>query len=73
MKIIGLTQQEQDNIFRMLALILWIGNISFVEDENGNAAIRDDSVTNFAAYLLDVNPEILKKLSLKELLKLVMG
>ena len=60
MKIIGLTQQEQDNIFRMLALILWIGNISFVEDENGNAAIRDDSVTNFAAYLLDVNPEILK-------------
>ncbi|KAG8203154.1 MYO5, partial [Candida africana] len=61
MKIIGLTQQEQDNIFRMLALILWIGNISFVEDENGNAAIRDDSVTNFAAYLLDVNPEILKK------------
>ena len=65
MKIIGLTQQEQDNIFRMLALILWIGNISFVEDENGNAAIRDDSVTNFAAYLLDVNPEILKKLSLK--------
>ncbi|KAI5965555.1 MYO1 [Candida pseudojiufengensis] len=61
MNIIGLTQPEQDNIFRMLASILWIGNISFVEDESGNAAIRDDSVTNFVAYLLDVNPEILKK------------
>ena len=61
MKIIGLTQQEQDNIFRMLAVILWIGNISFIEDENGNATIRDDSVTNFVAYLLDVNSEILKK------------
>ncbi|CAK9441219.1 uncharacterized protein LODBEIA_P50880 [Lodderomyces beijingensis] len=61
MNTIGLTQTEQDNIFRMLATILWIGNISFVEDESGNAAIRDESVTNFVAYLLDVNPEILKK------------
>ncbi|KAK6463631.1 myosin-5 isoform [Scheffersomyces coipomensis] len=61
MKIIGLAQQEQDNIFRMLASILWIGNISFVEDESGNAAIRDDSVTQFVAYLLDVDPELLKK------------
>ncbi|KAK6199402.1 myosin-5 isoform [Scheffersomyces amazonensis] len=61
MKIIGLTQQEQDNIFRMLASILWIGNISFVEDESGNAAIRDETVTQFVAYLLDVNSEILKK------------
>lgn len=60
MQIIGLTQDEQDNIFRVLALILWIGNISFVEDENGNAIPRDDSVTNFVAYLLNVEPEILK-------------
>lgn len=61
MQVIGLTQEEQDNIFRMLALILWIGNISFQEDENGNAAIRDESVTTFVAYLLEVNPEVLKK------------
>ncbi|GEQ70372.1 hypothetical protein JCM33374_g4049 [Metschnikowia sp. JCM 33374] len=61
MNIIGLAQAEQDNIFRMLAAILWIGNISFIEDENGNAAIRDEGVTNFVAYLLEVNAEILKK------------
>lgn len=61
MQVIGLTQPEQDNIFRMLATILWIGNISFVEDESGNATIRDEGVTNFVAYLLEVNPEILKK------------
>lgn len=61
MQIIGLSQDEQDQIFRMLASILWVGNISFVEDENGNAAIRDESVTNFVAYLLGVNTEILKK------------
>ncbi|OBA21426.1 putative myosin [Metschnikowia bicuspidata var. bicuspidata NRRL YB-4993] len=61
MNVIGLAQVEQDNIFRMLAAILWIGNISFVEDESGNAAIRDEGVTNFVAYLLEVNAEILKK------------
>jgi len=61
MDVIGVTQPEQDNIFRMLATILWVGNISFVEDESGNAAIRDEGVTNFVAYLLEVNPEILKK------------
>lgn len=61
MKVIGLLQPEQDSIFRMLATILWIGNISFVEDESGNAAIRDEGVTNFVAYLLEVDAEILKK------------
>lgn len=61
MKIIGLSKDEQDNIFKMLALILWIGNVSFVENEEGNAAIRDESVTNFVSYLLDVEPAILAK------------
>lgn len=60
MQTIGLSQVEQDNIFRMLASILWIGNISFVEDESGNATIRDTGVTNFVAYLLEVSPEILQ-------------
>ncbi|WPH02692.1 Hypothetical protein R9X50_00555800 [Acrodontium crateriforme] len=54
MKVIGLTEAEQDEIFRMLAAILWIGNISFGEDDQGNAAIRDQSVVDFVAYLLEV-------------------
>ncbi|KAE9979816.1 hypothetical protein EG328_000664 [Venturia inaequalis] len=54
MKVIGLTQAEQDDIFRMLAGILWIGNVSFVENEEGNAAIADQSVVDFVAYLLEV-------------------
>lgn len=61
MQIIGLSKPEQDNIFKMLALILWIGNVSFAEDELGNAIIRDESVTNFVSYLLDVEPSILAK------------
>ena len=61
MKIIGLSQDEQDNIFRMLALILWLGNITFREDDNGNAAISDQSVVDFAAYLLEVESVHLNK------------
>ncbi|KAL8704549.1 MAG: hypothetical protein Q9201_002284 [Fulgogasparrea decipioides] len=55
MKIIGLSQDEQDNIFRMLAAVLWLGNISFGEDDSGNGAITDQSVVDFVAYLLEVD------------------
>jgi myosin-1 len=41
MRVIGLTQQEQDEIFRMLAIILWLGNVQFVENDGGYAQISD--------------------------------
>lgn len=56
MKTIGLSQAEQDEIFRMLAAILWTGNIQFVEDKDGYAAVSDQSVVDFLAYLLEVEP-----------------
>ncbi|KAK3341322.1 P-loop containing nucleoside triphosphate hydrolase protein [Lasiosphaeria hispida] len=56
MKIIGLSQAEQDNIFRMLSAILWTGNLVFREDESGYAAVSDQSIVDFLAYLLEVNP-----------------
>ncbi|CAI1558951.1 hypothetical protein SEUBUCD646_0K00970 [Saccharomyces eubayanus] len=61
MRTIGLVQEEQDQIFRMLAAILWIGNISFIENEEGNAQVRDTSVTDFVAYLLQVDASLLIK------------
>ncbi|KAG7806260.1 hypothetical protein KL921_004988 [Ogataea angusta] len=61
MTTIGLTQEEQDQVFRVLAAILWIGNITFVEDAEGNAQVRDTGVTDFVAYLLQVSPEVLVK------------
>jgi myosin-1 len=41
MDIIGLRKDEKDEIFKMLSIILWLGNIVFVEDDGGNAAISD--------------------------------
>jgi myosin-1 len=61
MDVIGLSRAEQDDIFRLLAAILWVGNIGFVENEEGNAVIADASVTAFAAYLLEVEEAHLTK------------
>ncbi|KAL7620512.1 class II myosin [Parahypoxylon ruwenzoriense] len=61
MKIIGLSQGEQDEVFRMLAAVLWAGNIHFVEGDDGYAAVADQSVVDFLAYLLEVSPTALIK------------
>ncbi|CCH40511.1 Myosin-1 [Wickerhamomyces ciferrii] len=61
MQTIGVTQDEQDQIFRILAAILWIGNITFMENDEGNSQVKDTSVTDFVAYLLQVDSEILIK------------
>ncbi|KAL0142345.1 P-loop containing nucleoside triphosphate hydrolase protein [Mucor lusitanicus] len=61
MGVIGLQKHEQDEIFKMLAIILWLGNIVFVEDDSGNAAISDGDVANFIAYLMEVDGESLSK------------
>ncbi|KAH9906218.1 P-loop containing nucleoside triphosphate hydrolase protein [Xylariomycetidae sp. FL2044] len=61
MNIIGLSQAEQDEVFRMLAAILWTGNIHFVEGDDGYAAVADQSVVDFLAYLLEVTPAALIK------------
>lgn len=61
MEIIGLQEAEQDQILRLLASILWIGNVDFVENDQEQASIRDLSVPNFIAYLLDVDAEALEK------------
>ncbi|KAJ5528231.1 Myosin-1 [Penicillium frequentans] len=55
MQMIGMSEAEQDNVFRMLSAILWIGNVQFSEDDSGNASITDQSVVDFVAYLMEVD------------------
>lgn len=56
MSIIGLSQAEQDEIFRMLAAILWTGNVTFRENQEGYAEAEDQGTIDFLAYLLEVEP-----------------
>ncbi|KAF2723281.1 myosin IC heavy chain [Polychaeton citri CBS 116435] len=73
MQVIGMTQAEQDDIFRMLACILWIGNMTFVEDEQGNAQIHDQSVVDFVAYLLEVDAAHVNKAMTQRILETSRG
>lgn len=61
METIGLSLDDKNNIFRMLSIILWLGNVQFQEDQDGNAVIFDNSVTRFIAYLMDVDVESVNK------------
>ncbi|PWN91742.1 putative myosin I [Acaromyces ingoldii] len=61
MGIIGLSGEEQNEIFRMLAAILWLGNATFVENDQGNAQIADQGVLDFVAYLLEVDATAITK------------
>ncbi|KAI0778983.1 P-loop containing nucleoside triphosphate hydrolase protein [Trametes elegans] len=56
MQVIGLNDYEQNEILRMLAIILWLGNVQYAEKDDGNAEIADTSVTDFVAYLMEVDP-----------------
>jgi myosin-1 len=61
MKIIGMAQSEQDDLFRMLAGILWLGNVQFVENDEGNAKITDQGTIDYVAYLLEVDAGAVNK------------
>ena len=61
MGVIGLSVAEQTEIFRMLAIILWLGNVQFEEMDDGNSRIADANVTDFVAYLMGVDPALVQK------------
>ncbi len=41
MKTIGFSQQEMHDIYRLIASVLWIGNIDFKPDAKGQSAVTD--------------------------------
>ncbi|KAH0838079.1 P-loop containing nucleoside triphosphate hydrolase protein [Lanmaoa asiatica] len=61
MQIIGLSEQEQSEIFRMIAIILWLGNVQFQEMDDGNSGITDQGVTDFIAYLMEADSAMVQK------------
>ena len=61
MQIVGITQHEQSEVLRMLAIILWLGNVQFAEDDSGNSVVSDTGVTDFVGYLMEVDPAVVQK------------
>lgn len=61
MQVVGLTNLEQTEMLRMLAIILWLGNVQFQEMDDGNSQVSDSSVTDFVAYLMEADPATVQK------------
>eukprot|EP01095_Lingulamoeba_sp_RSL-Kostka_P006267 TRINITY_DN195_c0_g1_i1.p1 TRINITY_DN195_c0_g1~~TRINITY_DN195_c0_g1_i1.p1 ORF type:complete len:1110 (+),score=492.52 TRINITY_DN195_c0_g1_i1:3702-7031(+) len=59
MNVIGITADEQYDIFRLLSSILWLGNVDFTEN-NERAEVADMAVLEFVASLLGVPASFLK-------------
>ncbi|XP_059431718.1 myosin-16 [Corylus avellana] len=64
MDIVGISQKEQDAIFRVVAAILHLGNIDFVKGEESDSAIVEDEESKFhlqmTADLLMCDPHALE-------------
>lgn len=73
MQIIGLSAHEQNEIFRMLAIVLWLGNVQFEEMEDGNSQIADTGVTDFVAYLMETDPALVQKVLVSKVVETQRG
>lgn len=56
MNVMGMTASEQEAVFRMVAGILHLGNVTFYDTGKGAAAIGDENALNLAAQMLQVEP-----------------
>ena len=61
MQTIGISAGEQNEILRCLAIILWLGNVTFRDNAEGNAVIADASVPEFVGYLMETDVAMVNK------------
>ena len=73
MAVIGLSAEEQFDIFKMLAIILWLGNVQFEEMDDGNSSIADTGVTDFVAYLMEVDGAQVQKVLTQRVVETTRG
>ncbi|KAK3098251.1 hypothetical protein FSP39_017626 [Pinctada imbricata] len=60
MQVVGIQDDNREDILSLIAAILHLGNISFVEDGN-YAKINDDNFLEYPKYLLQIDVNFLKK------------
>ncbi|KYQ89843.1 myosin IB [Tieghemostelium lacteum] len=60
MKTIGLSQEEQMTLLRIVSSILHLGNVYFIEDDKGNAQVYDPNALDLAASMLCIDSATLQ-------------
>ena len=66
MQVVGLSPEEIQQVFQLLAAILWTGNVQFVESGNSDNAVVQDSYGGqcYIISLLDNTSEFIDKSSI---------
>ncbi|KAG0295387.1 hypothetical protein BGZ96_011858 [Linnemannia gamsii] len=54
MDVMGFTKQEQHNLFRVIAAILHLGNISVTQDRSDQAQLKDTSIAEKVCHVLGI-------------------
>ncbi|KAF9538125.1 hypothetical protein EC957_007221 [Mortierella hygrophila] len=54
MDVMGFTKQEQHNLFRVIAAILHLGNISITQDRSDQAQLKDTSIAEKVCHVLGI-------------------
>ncbi|KAL6563815.1 hypothetical protein OROGR_002774 [Orobanche gracilis] len=72
MDVVGISQKEQDAIFRIVASILHLGNVEFAKGEENDSSVLKDHMSRFhletAAELLMCDPNALEDALLKRVM-----
>ena len=66
MQVLSISEELSEGIFRVLAAILWIGNLEFEDSEQEAAKLKKKSrdIVMKAATLLGIPPEVMEKIAL---------
>ena len=66
MQVLSISEELSEGIFRVLAAILWIGNLEFEDSEQEAAKLKKKSrdIVVKAATLLGIPPEVMEKIAL---------
>jgi len=69
MSVVGISPQEQNDIIQIVAGILHIGNIYFVEGQKGHATVHDPNSLQLASKVLGVDAFILQNALLQRVIQ----
>ncbi|EPY53940.1 myosin-51 [Schizosaccharomyces cryophilus OY26] len=66
---VGILENQQEEVYKLLAALLHLGNVTIVASRNEATIKSDDKYLCYASQLLGINPSALAKLLSKKLLK----
>jgi myosin-1 len=55
---VGITPHEREEILRVLSIILWLGNVDFIENEREESMPSEMGVIDIIAHLMQVDPQV---------------